>query len=321
MEYTYIGGGAMAKNVSIIICTYNRADSLATTLESIHQVAVPLNWECEVLLIDNNSTDTTKAVVTAFIKNGFTSLRYIFEPQQGLSYARNAGMRAANGEIVVFTDDDVIVEGDWLVEIVKAFTEHDADCVGGKIKPVWPGKKPMWLSKRNENILAILDYGDDLREMGVGDEPLFGANFSFSKRILEKVGYFNTSLGRMGNKLYGSEDTEMFGRIFTAGGKVIYQPQAVVHHILAPHRLKKAYFRKWHCDAGEGLGFSLGHYTKRNLWGVPYFYLHDTLKVFGRYIAALFTLQSDKIFYQEQKLIFQLALIRSRLKVYAGSGF
>jgi glycosyltransferase involved in cell wall biosynthesis len=310
----------MANKVSVVICTYNRAESLTTTLQSIFLVEIPLNWEYEVLLVDNNSTDSTKEVVSSFIEKGCSSLRYLHEHQQGLSYARNSGMREANGEIVVFTDDDVIVEGDWLVELVKAFVDCDADCVGGKIKPVWPGKKPLWLSNRNENILAVLDYGDDLKEMGVGDEPLFGANFAFSKRILDKVGYFNTSLGRMGNKLYGSEDTEMFSRIFKMGGRVIYQPRAVVHHILAPHRLEKSYFRKWHYDAGEGLGLSLGHYTHRNLWGVPYYLVREFLNALGRYMAAIVTFKPDSIFYQEQKVIFYFAFIRSRLKVYSSYG-
>jgi len=306
----------MTSTVSIIICTYNRADSLQITLEGISRMIVPRNIDLEVLVVDNNSTDRTKEVIEKFNKDGFGYIGYIFERNQGLSFARNAGLDRAKGEIIIFTDDDVIVEPDWLIETVRTFYEYDADCVGGKILPVWPGEKPTWLSETIENILALLDYGDTVRELKAEDPPLFGANVAFTRQMLRKTGYFNTTLGRKGDKLYCSEDTDMYERLIKLNGKIIYQPKSVVHHVISINRLKKRYFRKWHFDGGVGQGNSLGRYEKRNILGIPYYIINEFLRHSFKYIISIATIKDDVIFSQEVKVLYYLGIIYSRIRFY-----
>lgn len=308
-------------NVSIIICTYNRGDSLGDTLQSICNLHVPQELDLEVLIVDNNSRDNTKQIVERFHDEGNARLRYIFEPRQGLSFARNAGIEAAKGEFILFTDDDVIVDPNWLSELADAFLQHGADCAGGKILPVWPGERPSWLSARNEYALAILDYGDDLRELKIEDPPLFGANIAFSRRILQLVGSFNTSLGRMGGKLYCSEDTEIYARILQSNAKIIYQPRAIVHHVISANRLQKKYFRKWHFDGGIGQGISLGRYEKRNILGIPYYIIREFLEHGLKYMLALPTMKNDAIFFQEMKLLYYSGIMYSRVKIHFNGTF
>jgi glycosyltransferase involved in cell wall biosynthesis len=282
---------------------------------------VPQNIDLEVLIVDNNSKDNTKQIVEKMHDDGYTRFRYIFERRQGLSFARNAGLDAAKGEIILFTDDDVIVDANWLSEIVNAFLECDADCAGGKILPVWPGDRPLWLSARNEYALALLDYGEDILELKNEDPPLFGANIAFSRRILQIVGSFNTSLGRMGSKLYCSEDTEIYSRILQSNAKIIYQPRAIVHHVISVNRLQKKYFRKWHFEGGIGQGISLGRYDKRNILGIPFYIIREFLTYGLKYLLALPTLKNDAIFFQEMKVLYYFGIMYSRVKLHLNGHF
>src|SRR5580704_12336571 len=112
--------------VSIIICSQNRAESLRLTLESIGKAAVPPGWTAELLIVDNSSSDHTRAIVTKAQLSNLT-LRYIYEPKAGLSYARNAGLAAASGRIILFTDDDIHVPLDWIEGMCRPILEGTAD--------------------------------------------------------------------------------------------------------------------------------------------------------------------------------------------------
>ena len=105
---------AVFMRVTVLICTWNRADSLRKALESIEGSRAPEDLEWEVLIVDNNSTDTTATVCEVFQKKNANRYRYLFEERQGKSFALNAGIEHANGNILAFTDDDVVVDKDWL---------------------------------------------------------------------------------------------------------------------------------------------------------------------------------------------------------------
>src|SRR4030042_5670392 len=100
--------------ITVSIQTFNNADTLARTLESLRSLRRPPEVEHEILVVDNNSTDNTSQVLDAYAKALTPRLRSVFEPQQGLSHARNRALREARGEIVSFIDEDVIVDPDWL---------------------------------------------------------------------------------------------------------------------------------------------------------------------------------------------------------------
>lgn len=110
-------------NITVILCTYNRCESLAKALESAAALRLPESVEWEVLVVDNNSTDQTREVVEAFCRRHTGRFRYLFERQQGKSYALNAGIREAGGNVLAFTDEDVTVEPPWLKNLTAAL--HD----------------------------------------------------------------------------------------------------------------------------------------------------------------------------------------------------
>src|SRR5215216_2688114 len=124
-------------DISVIISTYNRCDMLSSAIEKLlaqerERVAY------EIIIVDNNSTDRTREVVESFIARGHSNLRYVFEPRQGVSHARNRGIAHAAAPIIAFADDDVVVSLDWVATIKRAFDEHTSvDCIGGRVLPEW----------------------------------------------------------------------------------------------------------------------------------------------------------------------------------------
>src|SRR6478752_3643594 len=118
--------------VSIIICTRNRADSLKFTLESIGRMTVPIEWNAELLVVDNGSTDHTSTVVSEARLNNVT-LRYLSEPTPGQCHARNAGLRAAAGKVILFTDDDIRVPSNWVAAMCGPILSGEADAVAGAV--------------------------------------------------------------------------------------------------------------------------------------------------------------------------------------------
>jgi glycosyltransferase involved in cell wall biosynthesis len=240
-------------DISIILCTYNRSQSLITVLENIQRLnGFPqITWE--TLVVDNNSTDETNAVVTRFVNNGRGNVRYIFEGRQGKSYALNTGIEAARGDILAFTDDDVIIDPNWLLNIKKTFGQYDCAGIGGKIIPVLPEKKPSWL--RTDTLhpfmsaLGSFDRGEECCEL---KEPPYGANIAFNKKVFIKHGLFRIDLGPTeGNTMGKGEDVEFSQRLLAQGEKLMYVPDAVVYHRVQKERLEKKSFQSYYFNHGR----------------------------------------------------------------------
>lgn len=190
----------------------------------------------EVLVIDNCSTDHTKEL---FESVGFPAhVRYIFEPQLGLSYARNRAIQEARGEFVLFLDDDALASASWIREVVKIFDmDPEIGCVGGKIVPIWEGGRPDWIPDDFISLYSILDFSKETVEMSEPHIP-FGANVSFRKSIFKEIQPFRTDLGRIGNNLLSGEESDLIGRI-RAKYKIYYNPYAAVEHKISKSRLNK----------------------------------------------------------------------------------
>lgn len=156
-------------HVSVVLCTYNRAHLLRRALQHLARQQLG-GVAVEIIVVDNDSSDQTAAVVENVAADAPFDVRYAFEKRQGIAYARNTGWRLARAEYVAFTDDDVHVEPHWIARIRDAFVAHpDVDCVGGTVMPVWPAQPPSWLTRDHWAPLALLDYGD--RPL-VLDEPV-----------------------------------------------------------------------------------------------------------------------------------------------------
>ena len=162
-------------------------------------MSVPVNLSWEVIVVDNNSSDNTRKVVEDFVRSSELNIRYVFEGKQGHSHARNTGVKEAKGEIIAFTDDDVIVEKSWIHNIDRIFKEDYVGCIGGKILPIWEKPCPKWLTKDLYGYLALLDYGEN--PFYIDSPEIWGANFAVKSSLFQKYGYFDTTLGRLPTKL------------------------------------------------------------------------------------------------------------------------
>jgi glycosyltransferase involved in cell wall biosynthesis len=233
---------------SIIIPTYNRADELRETIRSIAQLTVAGEWE--LLVIDNRSTDHTKAVVEQERSAFPAPLHYLFEPEQGRYAAVNTGIRAASGKIIATTDDDARVEPDWLTCAAAALDRLGCDYVGGKVLPIWRGERPRWLPYRpgpHWAVLALQDHGDQPREFGVNGIPWpLGINTATRREAFARTDLFDNRLGRKAGTLRNQAQREWHLRARAAGLRGFYVPEMVVHHVVDADRLQKHYFRRWY---------------------------------------------------------------------------
>ncbi len=227
--------------VSVVVCTFNRAQYLEKALASL--VAQTLDRsKFEILVIDNRSTDETKRI-TADASVSAANVRYIYEPVQGLSQARNTGWQQARGEYVAYLDDDAIADRRWLEEIVRVFEDvrPRPGAVGGKIVPIWEAPRPTWLSDKVALGLTILDWSST---PFILDESrwLAGANITYPRDLLEATGGFDIALGRKGNNLISCEEALLNHQLVARGHRLYYHPRIAVHHHIAAARLVKS----WH---------------------------------------------------------------------------
>ena len=270
--------------LSVVVCTFNRSGYLRRMLNSLREAVIPDDLSCEFIVVDNNSDDQTRLVLKEFNKYCESTLRYVFEPKNGLSYARNRGIREARGEIIAFTDDDVIVDKYWIQNIIKAFEEYDdVACVGGKILPIWEVPKPSWLKTIWYDYLALLDYGDSVAYMNTPN--IWGANLAVKSEIFRKYGLFDLNLGRKPGKLYGFEETDFLHRIRNAGEKLLYYPLSIIYHNVPLNRMKKNYLRKWKFDQGELEGLLAGDAKYINIMNI---HSITTLLLAKNFIVSLF---------------------------------
>lgn len=227
--------------VSIVVVTFNRADSLRNGLLSLTKITHPANCPLEIVIVDNDSTDNTKEVVIQFQrslpKDKRVIISYCFEKQPGIPYARNKGVEESQGQWIVFFDDDQLATPDWLQELLNTADNSGALCVGG----------PRHLNLPHEVNCPIPTYCRKLlgEHLGNGENTKynqkflpFTGNILIHRSLLNKYGSFNVDF------LEGGEDTEFFMRLRRAKVKMVFAPKAIVDHIIPKERVAKSYFAK-----------------------------------------------------------------------------
>lgn len=239
--------------ISIIVCTYNREKYLGETLRRIALCDVPKEG-FELIVINNNSSDGTAEICASFAEE-FPEVKFHYhvEGRQGLSYARNLGLQKAKGELLVFLDDDAFVGKDYLTKTSKYLSEHPkADAWGGRISPLFEnGKEPVWYCRWSASWFSVLNKGWSVKEFKDGKYPI-GANMGFRRSAVEKVGEFNTTLGRCGGNLIGGEEKDYFNRLKENGLRVFYFPEIMVQHVIPASRTTVDYIIRY----GRGIGES-----------------------------------------------------------------
>jgi len=259
-------------DVSVILCTYNRCEALAAALNSVAASNMPDSVGWEVIVVDNNSSDRTREVVEAFCRQHPQRFHYLFEPRQGKSYALNAGIGAARGDVLAFVDDDVTVKSTWLRNLTADLDGSTWVGVGGRIIPDWSCAPPSWLPEEEWLGRAPLTMFDLGLEAGPLTDAPFGANMAFHRSVFEKYGVFRTDLGPgLNSKVRNNEDTEFGRRLLAAGERLKYEPRALAFHSVPPNRLRKEYFLTWWFNKGRAdvreAAFPLDR--KRSVSGIP----------------------------------------------------
>jgi glycosyltransferase involved in cell wall biosynthesis len=258
-------------NITVILCTYNRSESLQRALHSIAQSTLPPSIDWEVLVVDNNSNDHTRDVFEDFNSRYPARFRYLFEPKAGKSHALNSGIVEARGDVLAFMDDDVEVEPAWLQNLTSALGGSSCAGVGGRILPQWTGPQPGWLPTGERYGLAPLAMFDLGLEPGPLTEAPFGTNMAFQRAVFERYGGFRTDLGPRPGSEIRNEDTEFGQRLLNAGERLLYEPSAVVYHEVSENRLTRAYFLRWFFDKAraEVREFGIPQHSQWTMAGVP----------------------------------------------------
>lgn len=311
---------------SIVIATYKRAADLRDTLESLATLQADGPWE--VVVVDNNSPDNTRAVVEEAARTFPVDLRYLFERQQGRSPALNTGIGAARGDIIVTTDDDVRVPADWLNRAAEGLERLSCDYVGGRVMPIWGGPRPDWLPNHGGKqwaVIALLDYGPAPIEFGTR-VPL-GVNMAFTRQAFAKAGLLDPDTGRRAGTLLGQEVREWCIRARKAGVRGFYVPEMTVEHIIPAERLTKSYFRRWFYWRGisrarlyerSGLDMEAPEQTTLDfarvphVFGTPRYLYGKAGRALGRWISATLRRDSVTAFEQELWLCFFGGILRQR---------
>lgn len=234
--------------VSVVICTYNRSKLLRGMLESLINQSLDRNLY-EIIMVDNASIDNTKETVMDFIgKYSDWNLRYIYEPEQGLSNARNAGYENAKAKYVACIDDDAKADKHWLRNIVKTIEEIKPDILGGPIYPYYLTEKPKWFLDKYE----IRSNGDTARFLE-NNEYIFGSNIIFKKQLLNLLGGFDSNLGMKGTKMGYGEETKLIveARKRFKDVKIYYSPEMIVYHLVPAEKMRMKYFIKSSIIGGQ----------------------------------------------------------------------
>jgi glycosyltransferase involved in cell wall biosynthesis len=242
--------------ITLVICTYNRRDSLTETLATVANQSAPLVWE--VLVVDNNSSDGTAERVGARAADFPVPLRVVRETEQGRSFALNHAVRVANGEILVFTDDDVNLRPGFIAAHAAPYADPAVGGVGGRIVPIMPANTPPWMLEmargRSGGLTGLYDFGDDVCDIDLSAGGLlpFGANMSMRKEVVRKLDGFRTDLG-WGKTFVPGEESDLFERLRATGARIVYQPGAVAEHRFQASKATLAYYLQFEAGCGRAL--------------------------------------------------------------------
>jgi glycosyltransferase involved in cell wall biosynthesis len=280
----------------------------------------------EIILVDNNSTDQTRSFCESYAATCPVPIRYIFEPRQGVSYARNTGITVARAPILAFTDDDITVSSNWIQSIKRAFDEHpDVYGIGGKVIPEGDFALPKWLTRDQWYPLAIQDYGNSpLRMNAENPLGLVSANLALRRAAFERIGLFSIALQRIKDGIGSAEDHDLHLRLYEAGLEELYLPEIVVTTEVQPERLTRAYHRRWHRGNGHFCALMRDPQIEQSvarLFDVPaYLYKQTLIDVLGwlRYTLAG---NSREAFLRETRICFFMGFFRSRLSTYRKAGY
>lgn len=236
---------AAAVDVSVVVCTYNRADMLREAVLSLDLLRTEGEFSYEILIVDNASTDDTLSVAQELQDACSVPVRCVYEATPGVSAARNRGIAEARGEWIAFMDDDQIADETWLSGLLSAAQRHDARCVGGVNRLRLPeDQQARRLAPSLESLLGATPMSTDERPYTCQHAPGAG-NLLVHRSVFDEIGTFDESLAAAG------EDLDLYRRMWTRGIRAWCTPRAVTFHVVPAYRLDRKYLR-WKCYRNGG---------------------------------------------------------------------
>jgi glucosyl-dolichyl phosphate glucuronosyltransferase len=233
--------------VSVVICTYNRDKFIGEALNCLAKQTLPAE-QFEVIVVDNKSTDNTAAITKKFIaENPELNIRYVPEPNKGLSFARNRGIEEAKAPIITYIDDDAEVIPGFLQSIAN-FMQADKTVagIGGKVIPKYSeSEEPKWMSRYLDGMVGQIDYGPDTKRFDSSMKYPAGCNMTYTKEILQKAGGFNNKL------TFRADDKYIFFQVTKYTDSIYYLPEAALYHNIDRDRLTFGNFKKLFLKSGN----------------------------------------------------------------------
>ena len=244
------------RSVDVAVCTWNRSSLLERTLESFANLIAPGEIGLRILIVDNNSTDNTQQVIAEFCSSQFAEQHKVValkEPKQGHTFSRNCAVQKADSDLMIWTDDDVYVEPDWVAKYVEAANQNpDTSFWGGEIEPEFE-EKPKWITE-NWNMLkgcfAVREFRGEL-ELG-GKRLPYGANFAI-RTAVQKEFLYDVDLGRRENEVLGEDELDLFRRLLRQGHRGQYVPSNSLRHYIPKDRSTEEYVYDYFVGQGRAL--------------------------------------------------------------------
>lgn len=294
--------------LTVVIPTFNRAELLRRTLASLAVAERPRGLETCVLVVDNNSSDETRAVVEECREKFELEIRYLFEPRQGKSRALNTAIENASGELLAMIDDDEEVTENWLNAIAEVFLNRwdEVDFIGGRYVPQWETQPPAWLPKQYTGVVGFSNPGEEELPYGSSFKGMMpGGNAVVKLSVLREIGGYNEGLGPVGGNLMGCEDDEMYHRLLDAGKRGFYCPKLNIRHHVPAYRLTKKYFRRWCYGWGASqsvIDAQRTDYSGPRVLGVPRYLYGNAVRDSLRMLRSVLKHDLNEAFAQELSL-------------------
>lgn len=302
-------------DISLIICTKDRSDYIKTVLECA--TSQTLNKEhYEIIVIDQSDDDQTKNIAEEF-----EGVSYYKIAPEGLSNSRNKSIELSNGKILVYVDDDVEFEQNYLNSILEFFNHSplQPDFCGGKTHLKLLAEKPEWIKEQFLGILAYSDYGNEPKIYDNHPKHVpYGCNMAVKRDALLKAGGFPAKIYSINKHLTENEDVLLANQLRSLGYNVVYNPDMLVHHRIPASRLTYTYYKKRYLSQGESdayIYYLLGYLNKKDLTALIIKHLLRIIESLPKRFTAKGAFDKK---YQQIRLHYNTGYIRALVNVLTG---
>jgi glycosyltransferase involved in cell wall biosynthesis len=266
--------------LDVVVPTYNRSKLLRTVINSLLRAPVPAGLDVTIWVVDNNSKDDTVDVVSEIQSTAAVPCMYVNEANQGSSQARNAGIRAGNGELIGFIDDDEQIDERWYEIVAREFADQETQFIAGAYLPNWEVPAPNWLHPMSHAAIGVTASMPRSLFGGESSVELWSGNAVIRRSAFEEIGLFSTKYGRGAADLMMNEDFELQDRMVRAGYRGIYVPDLMIYHLIPAGRLTRNYHRRWRYWNGVSAGLSGRDFTEpvRYAFGIPRYKIGQAIR-------------------------------------------